>query len=113
MMLVEKCPEQARTIKRTLSQVPSKKYLLRLFVSGDSRRSIQAIEYVTEICEARLKGRYSLEVVDMYKQPRRAREEDIVASPTLIKSRPLPLRKLVGSMANTTNILHALDLQVA
>lgn len=103
--------EQSRKMERALGQAGSQEYRLRLFVTGNTSRSLHAITHITEICEARLKGHYCLEVVDIYQQPGKAKEEDIVAVPTLIKYQPLPRRRLVGSMANTPRILQALDLQ--
>jgi circadian clock protein KaiB len=87
------------------------KYLLRLYVTGMTPRSVLAIENIRRICEERLKGRYELEVVDIYQQPERAKEAELVAAPTLIKRLPLPLRKLVGDMSNTERVLIGLNLQ--
>ncbi len=85
-------------------------YLLRLYVAGISPRSTQAITNIRRICEQRLKGRYDLEVIDIYQQPALAQSADIVAVPTLIKRRPPPLRRLVGSLADADRVLAGLDL---
>jgi circadian clock protein KaiB len=87
------------------------KYLLRLYVTGMTPRSTLAIQNIKKICEERLKGRYELEVVDIYQNPERAKEAELVAAPTLIKRLPLPLRKLVGDMSNTQRVLIGLNLQ--
>lgn len=89
------------------------KYLLRLYVTGVTPKSTRAIRNVKRICEEHLKGRYMLEIVDIYQQPERAKSEDILAAPTLIKQLPLPLRKLIGDMANTDRLLLGLDLRPA
>jgi circadian clock protein KaiB len=87
-------------------------YVLRLYVTGMTPRSILAVENIKRICEERLKGRYELEVVDIYQHPERAKEAELVAAPTLIKQLPLPLRKLVGDMSNTERVLMGLNLQL-
>jgi len=88
------------------------RYVLRLFVTGMSPRSQLAIENVRELCEKHLKGRYELEVIDIYQHPLSASENQILAAPTLIKKLPLPLRKFVGDMTKTQKILAGLDLKI-
>ncbi|HSD58768.1 MAG TPA: circadian clock KaiB family protein, partial [Methanotrichaceae archaeon] len=75
-------------------------------------KSIQAIENIKAICDKYLPGRYQLEVIDVYQQPILARDGQIVAAPTLIKELPPPLRKLVGSMADTERVLVGMDLHI-
>ncbi len=89
----------------------SGKYVLRLYVTGTTIRSARAISNIKEICEEHLKGRYDLEVIDLYQQPVLAVGEKILAAPTLIKKLPPPLRKLVGDMSNTERVLLGLDIQ--
>jgi circadian clock protein KaiB len=86
------------------------KYVLRLYIAGMTPRSREAIRSVTAICEEYLAGRYELEVIDLYQQPTLAKGEQIIAAPTLIKKLPEPLRKFIGSMADTEKILVGLDL---
>lgn len=86
------------------------RYLLRLYVTGATPNSIRAIENIRKICEKHLKGRYELEVVDIYQQPL-ADGDQIIAAPTLIKKLPLPLRKFIGDMSDTERILVGLDLR--
>jgi circadian clock protein KaiB len=88
------------------------KYVLRLYVSGSTLKSALAVENIKRICEQHLKNRYDLEVIDIYQQPNLAREEQIVAVPTLIKRLPLPLRRLVGDLSNLKTVLVGLDLKV-
>jgi len=87
-------------------------YALRLFVTGMSPRSLEAIENVRNLCEKHLKGRYSLEVIDLYQHPELASQNQVLAAPTLIKRLPLPLRKFVGNMTKTSAILAGLDLKI-
>jgi len=91
----------------------SERWVLRLFVSGLTQRSIHAVETIRAICEEHLPGRYELEVIDIYQQPDLARGEQIVAAPTLIKQLPLPLRRLIGNLSNTERVIVGLDLRRA
>jgi circadian clock protein KaiB len=85
-------------------------YVLRLYVSGSTLKSALAVENIKRICEQRLKNRYDLEVIDIYQQPGLARDEQIVAVPTLVKRLPLPVRRLVGDLSNLKKVLAGLDL---
>lgn len=85
------------------------KYILRLYVSGSSARSLQAVQNLKKICEEHLPD-YDLEVIDIYENPKAAREEQIIAAPTLVKKLPEPLRKFVGDLSNTKKILIGLDI---
>ena len=86
------------------------KYVLRLYVSGSTSKSALAIENVKRICEQHLNNRYDLEVIDIYQQPNLARDEQIVAVPTLIKRFPPPRRRLIGDLSNIKKVLFGLDL---
>ena len=88
------------------------KYVLRLYVSGSTAKSALAVENIKRICEQHLKNRYDLEVIDIYQQPNLAREEQIVAVPTLIKRFPPPLRRLIGDLSNQKKVLVGLDLGI-
>lgn len=99
-------------VKKTRKTVPKKEmWLLRLYVAGQTPNSVRAIENIKRICEEFLKGRYDLEVVDIYQQPVLAKGDQIIAVPTLIKKLPLPLRKFIGDMSATERILVGLDLR--
>jgi len=87
------------------------KYVLRLYVTGMTPKSTRAIANVRELCEKYLEGRYELEVVDIYQQPKLAKGEQIIATPTLIKKLPLPLRKLIGDISDTERFLVGIDLK--
>jgi circadian clock protein KaiB len=86
------------------------KYVLRLYVSGSTLKSALAVENIKRTCEQYLKNRYDLKVIDIYQQPNLARDEQIVAVPTLIRRLPLPLRRLVGDMSDLAKVLNGLDL---
>lgn len=87
------------------------RYILRLYVAGHTPKSAEAITNIKKICEENLKGRYVLNVIDLYQQPRLAQGEQIIAVPTLIKKLPLPLRRIIGDMSNTERVLVGLDLR--
>jgi circadian clock protein KaiB len=86
-------------------------YVLRLYVTGATPRSAQAIVNIRKLCEEHLHGRYDLEVVDISQRPTLAEGEQIIATPTLIKKLPLPLRRFIGDMSHTERILLGLDLR--
>ena len=86
------------------------KYILRLYITGSTGRSLRAVHNLKKFCEEHLPDDYDLEVIDIYKDPAAAREEQIVAAPTLVKKLPLPIRKFVGDLSNTQKILVGLDI---
>ena len=86
------------------------KYILRLYVTGSSARSLRAVHNLKKICEEHFPNDYDLEVIDIYKNPAAARDEQIIAAPTLVKKLPTPLRKFVGDLSNTQKILVGLDI---
>ncbi|HLN19442.1 MAG TPA: circadian clock KaiB family protein, partial [Bacteroidales bacterium] len=87
------------------------KYILTLYVTGMTPKSTKAVNNLNEICGKHLKGRYSLEIVDLYENPELAKGEQIIASPTLIKKLPLPLRRIIGDMSNKEHVLVGLDIK--
>ncbi len=97
--------------ERAAKGVKEQNYVLKLYIAGTSAKSNQAITNIKRICEEHLKGRYKLQVIDIYQQPVLARGEQIVAVPTLIKKLPPPLRRFIGGMTDIETILIGLDLQ--
>jgi circadian clock protein KaiB len=97
--------------ERVLRELGPEQYILRLYVTGTTPRSVRAIQNIKRICEAHLQGRYELEVIDIYQQPTLAAGEQIIALPTLIKKLPLPLRRLIGDLSDTEHVLLGLDLK--
>ena len=87
------------------------KYVLRLYVTGMTPKSTQAIANVEKLCKEHLAGRYELKVIDIYQQPKLVQGEQIIATPTLIKKLPLPLRKIIGDMSDTERFLVGIDLK--
>ena len=87
------------------------KYLLRLYVTGTTGRSVRAIQNVRRICEEHLQGEYDLEVIDLYKNLPLAKGDQIIAAPTLVKKLPAPLRQLIGDMSDEQRVLVGLDVR--
>jgi len=87
-------------------------YVLRLYVIRTTQKSERAIENMKRVCDEHLRGRYDLEVIDILQHANLARDEQIVAVPTLIKRLPAPLRRLVGDMSDLNKVLFGLDLKV-
>ncbi len=88
----------------------NEKFILRLFVTGTTVRSQHAIANMRRICEDYLSGRYDLEVIDVYQEPEKTRDMQIIAAPTLVKVLPEPLRKFIGDLADHDKILAGLNL---
>lgn len=97
-------------LAEVLERKSIEEYVLCLYIANLGDKSIEAIKNIKKICDENLEGRYRLEVVDIRQQPAIARESQIIATPTLIKESPLPLRRLVGNMSNTQRVLTGLDL---
>ena len=95
----------------TAPQPDGENYVLRLYITGVTSRSAQAITNLKIICDEYLDGRYHLEVVDLYRKPSLAKDEQIIAAPTLIKKLPLPFRRIIGDMSNKEKVLLGLDLK--
>lgn len=98
-------------IKTALRAAASTRYILILYIAGQSPRSVSAIANIKEICEEHLQGRYQLEVIDLYQQPQLALGEQIIAVPTLLRKLPTPLRRIIGDLSNTERVLVGLDLR--
>jgi circadian clock protein KaiB len=109
-MKANKASRAPQASEKSLAARPTGKYVLRLFVAGATARSHQAVLRVRQLCEAELKDNCELEVIDIYQQPNLARENQIVATPTLIKVLPLPVRRFIGNLANITGLFAELDL---
>jgi circadian clock protein KaiB len=103
--------DETAALSRAAKAQAKARYVLKLYVAGVTRNSEAAIRSVTAICETHLQGRYDLEIIDIYQQPTLAKGEQIIAAPTLVRKLPLPLRRLIGDMANQDKVLIGLDLR--
>jgi circadian clock protein KaiB len=95
------------------SSQPAKKYELRLYVAGQTPKSIAAFANLKKICEEHLAGEYHIEVIDLMKQPQLASGDQILAIPTLVRKLPEPIKKIIGDLSNTERVLVGLDLREA
>jgi circadian clock protein KaiB len=96
---------------RKARKTASARYILRLYVTGQTPRSLQSVENLRALCDKYLPGQFDLEVIDIYQQPAMAAAGQIIAAPTLIKSMPLPLRRLVGDFSDKERVILGLDLK--
>jgi circadian clock protein KaiB len=99
-----------RAFEKAVATPPAGKYVMRLYVAGASDRSRRAVLRARELCAAELGGQFELEVIDVYQQPILARDGQIVATPTLVKDFPPPVRRLIGNLSNTNRLFVGLDL---
>jgi circadian clock protein KaiB len=99
-----------RELARATLEQQQRRYSLRLYVTGTTPASSRAIEKVRSVCEEYLHGRYDLEVLDIYQMPALAKDQQIIATPTLIKVLPLPLRRFIGDLSTMERVLFGLDL---
>ena len=106
-----KISDEVKTFEQAISRQPVVgRYVLSLFVTGSTPKSLRAIQNIRTLCEERLDGCYELKVIDIYQHPEQVKPEQIVVTPTLIKKLPLPLRKLIGDLSNKDRLLLGLDI---
>jgi len=92
-------------------QPESDKWILRLYVAGQTNKSLTAFENLKRICEERLKNKYTIEVIDLLVNPKLGREHQILALPTLVRKLPVPVRRIIGDLSHTERVLIGLDLK--
>lgn len=109
-MTTSHAASRTRAPKGRPAPVDPKAWILRLYVAGQTRKSVAAIENLKAICEDTLKGEYSIEVIDLVKNPRLARDEQILALPTLVRQLPEPVRRVGGDLSDLQRVLVGLDL---
>ncbi len=96
--------------KKQPAKARSDKWVLRLYVAGQTPKAVTAFNNLKIICEEQSKGKYHIEVIDLLKNPRLARDNQILAVPTLVRKLPLPVRNIIGDLSNTERVLVGLDL---
>jgi circadian clock protein KaiB len=96
---------------RNNSKPPSETWELRLYVAGQTPKSIEAFANLKKICEENLKGKYHIEVIDLLKDPQLAKGDQILAIPTLVRKLPRPIKKIIGDLSNTERVLVGLDVR--
>ncbi len=112
-MKTNKTSRATKAFEKALTAVqPMGKYILRLYVAGATDRSRQAVLRARELCETELTGNFELEVIDVYQQPILARDGQIIATPTLVREFPRPVRRLIGNLSNITGFFDGLGLHL-
>jgi len=99
--------------RRPPARASADRYTLRLYVAGQTPRSVAAIANLRRICDEHLSGRYSVEVVDLLREPARARGDEVVVIPTLVRRLPPPVKRIIGDLSNAERVLVGLDVQPA
>ncbi len=105
---------KAGTIRKSTrngANVGEREWELRLYVAGETPRSVTALVNLKKICQEHLEGKYRIEVIDLLKNPRLARGDQILALPTLVRKLPAPVRKIIGDLSNTARVLVGLDIR--
>lgn len=96
--------------KEKPKRVANDQWVLRLYVAGQTPKALTAFANLKKICEEQLKGKYSIEVIDLLKNPQLGADDQIFALPTLVRKLPVPVRKIIGDLSNTERVLIGLDL---
>jgi circadian clock protein KaiB len=104
-----KTPAASR--KKKSAAAPTWEWELRLYVAGPTPKSVTAFRNIEQLCEEHLAGNYCIEVIDLMKNPQLAQTDQILAVPTLVRNRPAPTRKIIGTLSNTERVLGALDIR--
>ena len=99
-------------VRKRAAKRASSRYALRLYITGQTPRSRQSVENLRALCDKYIPGQFDLEVVDIYQQPAMAAAGQIIAAPTLVKSMPLPLRRLVGDFSDQNRVILGLDIKL-
>jgi circadian clock protein KaiB len=97
--------------KNRKNKIPGDFFELRLYVAGQTSKSIEAFANLEKICEENLKGKCSIEVIDLLKNPQLAKGDQILAIPTLVRNLPQPIKKIIGDLSNTERVLVGLDIK--
>jgi circadian clock protein KaiB len=105
-----KASRAIQAFEKALATRPPGKFVLRLYVAGATDRSRQAVRRARQLCETEFPGNFELEVIDVYQQPILARDGQILATPTLVREFPRPMRRLIGNLSNTAGLFVGLDL---
>jgi circadian clock protein KaiB len=109
----DKLPDTVAHFEKLLVKQASENghYSFRLYISGTTGRSSEAVANIRQLCEKYLPGRYELEVVDIYQQPGKAAEAQIIAAPTLVKHLPKPIKRIIGNLSDLEKVIVDLDLK--
>jgi circadian clock protein KaiB len=97
--------------KKAAEQNEKDIWILRLYVAGQTPKCITAFQNLKRICEVELKGKYFIEVIDLFENPQLSKDDQILAIPTLVRKLPVPVRKIIGDLSNTERVLVGLDIK--
>jgi circadian clock protein KaiB len=106
--MIEEAPVKRKKVKAGLKET---NWNLRLYIAGQTPKSLKAFSNLKKICEEHLAGKYSIEVIDLLINPQLAKGDQIIAIPTLVRKLPEPLKKIIGDLANTERVLVGLDIK--
>lgn len=101
----------AVSLRRPSTRPVAKEWTLRLYIAGTTLKALSALSNLKTICEEHLKGRYDIEVIDLLKNPQLGEGDQILATPTLVRVLPRPIKKIIGNLANQERVLVGLDLR--
>jgi circadian clock protein KaiB len=110
-MAIKRDASTASRRKDRPAKARSDTWILRLYVAGQTPKSVTALRNLKLICEEQLKGKYQIQVIDLLKRPQLARDDQILAVPTLVRKLPEPVRNIIGDLSNTARVLVGLDLK--
>lgn len=96
--------------ERAIMETENEKWILRLYVAGQTPKSLTALSNLKKICEEHLAGKYTIEIIDLQENPGLARRDQIMAIPTLVRKLPPPIKKIIGDLSNTERVLIGLDV---
>ncbi len=108
---MKKVKKVKKAVAKTKKQTVKKAWELRLYVAGQTEKSVLAFQNLKKICETHLQGVYSIEVIDLLRQPQLAKGDQIIATPTLVKKLPTPVKRIIGDLSNTERVLVGLNLK--
>lgn len=113
MAAKKKRPATRKTTRSSSASWPvaEERWELRLYVAGQTPRCVEAFSHLRRLCEEHLEGRYSIEVIDLLKNPTLAAGDQIIAIPTLVRKLPRPMKKIIGDLSNTERVLVGLNLK--
>lgn len=103
--------ENTQTLGENLAPETDEKWFLRLYVAGRSPKCVTALDNLKRFCDERMAGRYEIEIIDLLENPRLAKDDQIIAIPTLVRRLPEPLRKIIGNLSDTERMVVGLNLQ--
>ena len=106
-----KAKSESKNSRKDTESRPEEIWELRLYVAGQTPKSIAAFANLKKICEEHLKGKYRIEVIDLLKNPQLAKGDQILAIPTLVRKLPQPIKKIIGDLSNTERVLVGLDIK--